>query len=130
MQELCWAKHVVYIIGEVEISTDGIFKSFEMAREFVHSLDHSFEPVVSSIFGPMLDRGNEDDDKFRKFRNWGSTFGPIWSPQIFYGMSNYYERGVRLSGSIANIISSKCTVQTTFSGSKATTKECILPMLK
>jgi hypothetical protein len=86
VQELCWAKQVVYLIGETEISVDSIVKSFEVAEEFVRPLDHSFENLMSSILGPLLADGKDQHGKFWFLRNWGSKFGPVWMPQIFYGM--------------------------------------------
>ncbi|CAN9468784.1 unnamed protein product [Alternaria alternata] len=84
VQELCWAKEVVYLIGEKEMSTDIIVKSFEVAEEFVRSLDHSFENLMSSSLGPLLADGKDEHGKFWFLRNWGSKFGPVWTPQIFY----------------------------------------------
>ncbi|KAF7676069.1 hypothetical protein GT037_005574 [Alternaria burnsii] len=94
VQELCWAKQVVYLIGETEISVDSIVKSFEVAEEFVRSLDHSFENLMSSILGPPLADGKDEHGKFRFLRNWGSKFGPVWMPQIFY---ETFESSLKLS---------------------------------
>jgi hypothetical protein len=91
VQELCWARDVVYLIGEAELSTNGIVKSFEMAKDFVHSLDHSFDHTMSYLFKFILIDKHDDDEDFPMMKNWGSKYGPIWFPQILYGTWNIYK---------------------------------------
>jgi hypothetical protein len=85
VQELCWAKDVVHLIGEAEVSADSIVKIFEVAKEFVRSLDHSLENVINSVLRLTLADETESYGKLGLVRNWGSKFGPMWVPQIFFG---------------------------------------------
>lgn len=78
----------MYLIGETEMSVETIIKTFKVAEGFVKSLDQALERIVSYF----LETISDDKRGHRFFGNWGSKFGPIWLPQIFYGMSEPTDR--------------------------------------
>lgn len=73
----------MYLIGETEMSVETIIKIFKVAEEFVKSLDQSLERIIGYLLEPIA----PGKRRHKLVGNWGSKFGPIWLPQIFYGMS-------------------------------------------
>jgi hypothetical protein len=69
VQELCWARNVVFAMNEVEMSTKVVMKAFDIAQEYFNMVDN-------------LPPGDDMDTNTRM----GARYGPVLAPQIQHGM--------------------------------------------
>ncbi|KAF2730056.1 hypothetical protein EJ04DRAFT_587256 [Polyplosphaeria fusca] len=70
VQELCWAKSVVFMMNETEMSSEVILKSFELIQgqiEHIHTMAEDWD-------------GNSDDLAMIGFGEFGTAYDPILFP--------------------------------------------------
>lgn len=70
IQELCWAKKVVFAMNEVEISVKAIVKTFDIAQDYATHVDN------------MASSDDYDDLDPRV----GAKYIPVWAPHIQHGI--------------------------------------------
>jgi hypothetical protein len=70
VQELCWARNVVFAVNEMEMNIKAVVKTFDIAQEYLNMFDN-------------MTSGGDDEDRATRM---GARYGPVWAPQIQHGM--------------------------------------------